>query len=40
MEGVGIYEYQDGRQYQGQWKKNALHGMGTYSQAEGHTYQG
>ena len=40
MEGMGIYIWNDGRQYQGQYKDDKKHGFGVYTWADGRTYTG
>lgn len=40
MEGMGIYFWQDGRKYQGQYKDDKKHGFGQYIWADGRTYEG
>ena len=40
MEGMGIYTWQDGRMYKGQYKDDKKHGYGVYSWADQRLYQG
>ena len=40
MEGFGIYNYTDGRQYIGEWKSNKMEGCGEYDMNEGKIYFG
>lgn len=37
---LGKYEYQNGRVYDGEWKRNQRHGRGTYSLGNGIIYVG
>jgi len=37
---MGIYFWQDGRKYQGQYKDDKKHGFGQYIWADGRTYEG
>ena len=40
MDGFGIYTWQDGRKYEGQYKKDKKHGNGVYTWADGRKYDG
>lgn len=40
MEGTGIYIWNDGRMYQGQYKDDKKHGYGVYTWADGRCYEG
>ena len=40
MEGIGIYIWNDGRMYQGQYKDDKKHGFGVYTWADGRCYEG
>jgi hypothetical protein len=40
MEGVGVYIWNDGRKYEGQYKDDKKHGYGVYNWADGRTYEG
>jgi hypothetical protein len=40
MEGYGIYKWQDGRSYQGQYKDDKKHGFGIYIWADNRKYAG
>ena len=40
MEGFGIYNYSDGRQYIGEWKNNQMDGYGEFTWIEGKKYIG
>lgn len=39
-EGFGIYEFEDGSIYTGQWKKDVMDGYGKYSWPDGAIYEG
>jgi hypothetical protein len=38
--GVGIYVWNDGRKYEGQYKDDKKHGFGVYTWADGRCYEG
>ena len=40
MEGMGIYIWNDGRVYSGQYKDDKKHGFGVYTWADGRCYEG
>ena len=40
MEGLGIYVWNDGRKYEGQYKDDKKHGFGVYTWADGRCYEG
>ncbi|MFM7855028.1 MAG: hypothetical protein ACK55Z_36365 [bacterium] len=40
MDGFGIYTWQDGRMYEGYYKKDKKHGKGVYTWADGRRYDG
>jgi hypothetical protein len=40
MEGMGVYIWNDGRMYQGQYKDDKKHGYGVYTWADGRCYEG
>ncbi len=40
MEGVGIYQWSDGRKYEGEYKEDKKHGYGIYQWADGRVYMG
>ena len=40
MEGVGIYMWNDGRIYEGEYKDDKKHGYGVYKWADGRKYTG
>ena len=40
MEGVGIYTWNDGRVYEGEYKDDKKHGYGIYQWADGRKYKG
>ena len=40
MEGFGIYIWNDGRKYEGQYKDDKKHGYGLYIWADGRRYEG
>jgi hypothetical protein len=40
MEGLGIYIWNDGRRYEGQYKDDKKHGFGVYTWADGRAYEG
>lgn len=40
MEGIGIYVWNDGRKYEGQYKDDKKHGFGVYNWADGRCYEG
>lgn len=40
MDGVGVYTWQDGRQYRGEYKDDKKHGYGVYTWSDGRTYAG
>jgi hypothetical protein len=40
VDGVGTYEWSDGRRYEGQWKNDNVHGQGAFSYANGNKFVG
>ena len=40
MHGEGIYTWQDGRMYKGQYENDRKHGYGTYTWNDGKQYAG
>lgn len=38
--GQGIYQWKDGRRYEGEWHKDRKHGRGTYCWCDGDRYEG
>lgn len=40
MDGIGVYTWQDGRQYRGEYKDDKKHGYGIYTWSDGRTYSG
>lgn len=40
MHGYGVYSWQDGRKYEGQYLKDKKHGYGVYMWADGRKYEG
>ena len=40
MEGMGVYIWNDGRKYEGQYKDDKKHGFGVYTWADGRSYEG
>ena len=36
----GVYSWLDGRQYEGEWIKNNMEGVGIYSWSDGRLYEG
>ena len=40
MDGMGVYTWQDGRQYRGEYKDDKKHGFGIYTWSDGRTYAG
>jgi hypothetical protein len=40
MEGMGIYIWNDGRKYEGQYKDDKKHGFGVYTWADKRCYEG
>ena len=40
MHGFGVYTWQDGRRYEGQYSYNKKHGKGTYTYSDGSKNQG
>ena len=40
MEGMGIYIWNDGRKYEGQYKDDKKHGFGVYTWADSRCYEG
>lgn len=40
MEGNGIYSWADGRQYEGEYRKDKKHGYGVYTWPDGRKYEG
>ena len=37
---LGIYEWNDGRRYDGDWKNNQMHGKGVFTWDNGKRYEG
>lgn len=37
---VGVYNWSDGREYQGEWKNNKMEGQGTFQWPDGRRYEG
>ena len=40
MDGYGIYQWRDGRRYEGNYQKDKKHGHGIYTWADGRQYNG
>ena len=40
MEGIGVYRWQDGRVYEGEYKDDKKHGFGIYTWADKRCYRG
>lgn len=40
MHGNGVYTWQDGRKYEGNYSLNKKHGLGTYTYSDGSKYCG
>ncbi len=40
MEGMGVYVWNDGRKYEGEYKDDKKHGYGVYVWADGRCYKG
>jgi hypothetical protein len=40
MEGIGIYNWSDGRSYEGEYLDDKKHGYGIYIWADGRVYEG
>ena len=40
MHGRGIYTWQDGRRYEGEYNMDKKHGFGKYRWADGREYEG
>ena len=40
MEGLGIYEWKDGRMYEGEYMKNKKRGFGIYVYSDGSKFEG
>ena len=40
MDGVGVYTWQDGRKYEGEYKDDKKHGFGIYIWSDGRVYRG
>jgi len=40
MDGVGCYQWSDGRRYEGEYKEDKKHGFGIYQWADGRVYIG
>jgi hypothetical protein len=38
--GQGLFAWNDGRKYEGEWKEGAYHGVGTYVHKDGSRYEG
>jgi hypothetical protein len=36
----GVYEWADGRRYEGDWLDNNMHGKGVYTWKDGRKYEG
>ena len=37
---IGIYEWSDGRKFEGQWKNNKMEGYGIFTWPDGRRYEG
>lgn len=37
---LGVYEWSDGRKYEGQWKNNKMEGYGIFTWPDGRRYEG
>ena len=37
---MGLYTWQDGRKYEGEWRANKMHGNGTFEWLDGRRYVG
>ena len=37
---VGVYEWSDGRKYDGQWRNNKMEGYGVFTCPDGRRYEG
>ncbi len=40
MHGMGIYTWQDGRKYEGEYADDKKHGYGVYNWVDGRVYRG
>lgn len=40
MNGKGVYKWQDGRKYEGEYLNDKKHGFGIYYWADGRRYEG
>lgn len=40
MDGIGVYTWQDGRKYEGEYKDDKKHGFGIYVWSDGRIYRG
>ena len=40
MDGIGVYTWQDGRSYRGEYKDDKKHGFGIYTWSDGRLYSG
>jgi len=40
MAGFGVYFFEEGSKYEGEWKDNNAHGKGFYHYANGDVYEG
>lgn len=40
MDGIGVYTWQDGRRYEGEYKDDKKHGFGIYTWSDGRMYSG
>lgn len=37
---VGVYQWSDGRKYEGEWKNNKMEGYGSFTWPDGRKYDG
>lgn len=40
MDGIGVYDADDGRKYVGEWMKGKMHGKGVYIWPNNRIYEG
>ena len=40
ISGYGMYTWNDGRVYEGNWVDNQMHGVGTFTWTDGRKYEG
>lgn len=40
MEGYGVYDWVEGKKYEGQWLGGKMHGYGVFSFPDGRCYKG